>query len=512
MKTIQEAIPASVFAILQSSMKHYEIPDDDDAFINALFGAHNKKYGYMLAKEAEMACKAWVETGHDSTRTFIAAHILTDMKISNIVTDETIYRDYIIKYITSKDMFPSIGGCGQGVSSSIRKSLYGDTEVPFLHIVYRHESLYSTYSFMRRMFNGDGGDIMDAIGFDKAYEIIHTVSGTLFTKIYKITKKKAISIMYELRDDAKAQEWFMSLLSSLQGSRKTLDHKITAQWIRENSVYPLEFVLEIPSFKHVDLDVYAEAGEALLERIAGLQHTGKDTPSRSIDFGLYRSMLNMLGMNKPFLSYSNDEEYRRYTPHVIDNLYEVIQSLMKLPDMVWRTMYQSYPVFIEKETPHSRYLISLYGAGYTSLYSGFELSNESSINSDVNNAKRIIKCGEDAVYRWAVWTNMNALLQSHYNRSYFTDRCMTSMIPEVWEYVKDGTVPDSFTVSQHTLSTDDCIVSVIHDVLSQAPKDMASMKQALDSSDFDYPLDYIFHMMEKILFEHTDTSIIPYMI
>ena len=526
MKTIQEAIPASVFATLQSSMKRYGIPDDDAAFINALFGAHNKKYGYMLAKEAEMACKAWVETGHDSTRTFIAAHILTDMKISNIVADETIYNDYIIRYITSKNMFPSVNGRGDGLSSSIRKALYGDEPVPFRHIVYRHESLYSTYSFMRRMFNSEGGKIMDAIGFDMVYDIIHTVSGTLFTKIYKMTRKKAISIVYELRDDAKSREWFMSLLDHLQGSRITLDHKITTQWIRDNSVYPLEFILEIPSFNHVDLDVYAEAGGALLYRISGLQSTGgciDPSPSTATTFGLYRSMAEMLGLNVvSVVSYNNVEyhqEYREYTQYIIDNLYKIISSLMALPDMVWRTMYQSYPVIIDDDDessnrhPHIPHLIELYAKGCTELYSGFKLNRVSSISSDVKNARKIIGSGNDAIYRWAVWTNMNALLQDNRDEHYLIGRAgMNAMAPEVWEYVDKGTMPDALTYTNATLDAGDAIFNIIHEVLSNTPKDIESMEHALASSSFDYPLDYIFHMMEKILFEHTDTSIIPYMI
>jgi hypothetical protein len=366
------------------------------------------------------------------------------------------------------------------------------------------------------MFNGDGGEIMDSIGFDRIYDIIHTVSGTLFTKIYKMTRKKIISIMYELRDDAKAQEWFMSLLDSLRGSRKTLDHKITTQWIRDNSVYPLEFILEIPSFKHVDLDVYAEVGKALLERIEGLQRTSgyiEPSPSTATTFGLYKSMAEMLGLNVvSVVSYNNVEyyqEYREYTQYIIDNLYKIISSLMALPDMVWRTMYQSYPVIIddddESSNRHPHNLLTLYAKGYTELYSGFKLNSRSSISSDVKNARKIIGSGNDAIYRWAVWTNMNALLQANRDEHYLIGRDgMGGMIPEVWEYVDNGIIPDALTYTNATLDAGDSIFNVIHEVLSNTPKDIESMEHALASSSFDYPLDYIFHMIEKSISNHAD--------
>jgi hypothetical protein len=382
---------------------------------------------------------------------------------------------------------------------------------------------YTPYVEMYRSFGKEGADIMAELGYDTIDDIIHIMSSHGLRK-YTLNRKDAISIAYELHDDKKALDWFMSLLNIMKGQDRIPIKHLNADFVRKNKDTPLEFITECILMGHVDYDEYKDRLDALLNHIIDVTYpkklagtirindtnrgmvysdTGYDVDRRAYYKVRYSPVVSSI--TSLFGFGSSHERYQEIPNTTVERAYKLMDKMQALPDIVWNTFYGTHGYHYSRSCGSNVFMRpTTLGIGKI----GFEYSKSNKISPDINHAYHIVQAGDDAVYRWALWTNVYMVLNGQ--AWFFTEKkSRVKRFSWLGDYVIDGKniVSDDMEKDADTTYSAPAVLEVVSDIISimnTLPKTIKEMEADLDRSSMNNANEYIMDAYKKFTINMKD--------
>jgi hypothetical protein len=476
----------------------------------------------------ETSCKCWrairdgimhVDNGspsYENNICYTARYLLDDMCYHNIAHAQEIYQYYIADHYDNPRMFglrSSVFLEGMG-SSDGRRSRYYPYRSSCVHMSYCYRieddedsRTYTPYVEMYRSFGKEGADVMAELGYDAIDDIMHIMSSSGMRK-YSLTRRKVVSIAYELHDDRKALDWFMSLLNLMKGQDRITIKHLDADFVRKNKDVPLGFITECILIDHVDYDEYKDRLDALLNHIIDVTYpeslskvvrigdSNRDKMYSDWEYDLetnvsYKIKYSILvsSIARLFGFGSERERYQEIPNTTVGRAYNLMEKLMDIPDSVWNTFYGAHGYRYSKSNGGNVFVYP----SFMVFKSGFEYVKSNRISPDVNHAYHIVSAGDDVVYRWAVWTNTYLVLNAN-SWSFTSTTSSGKRFAWLNDYVmngKDIAFDDMNKDVDEYQDTDASVISGIIDVMHGLPKTIKEMEAALKTSSMENPNDYV---------------------